>query len=210
MPLIRRNSSDEQAAKAAGASGASPAEQLAAGSAAERWAAARALSADAGAVSALAAAVRTEDAPEVRDAIFTSLVVIRTPDAARALTELLRSDAAHVRTGALDALGSMVDLARPFLPALLRDADPDVRLLSCELVRSLEGQDGTDLLCSALADERHANVCGAAVDVLSEIGTASAVDVLRQWAVRFASDAYLMFAIADAIARVEQRPPQNG
>lgn len=209
MPLIKRGRPETQTAATSPVEG-SLAARLVAGNASERWTAARALSGETRAVSALASAVQSEAAAEVRDAIFTSLMMIRTPEAAEALTNLLRSDVAHLRTGALDALDSIVDVARPFLPALLSDADPDVRLLSCELVRTLGGADGTALLCAMLADEQHVNVCGAAVDVLSEVGTASALDVLRQCETRFASDAYLKFAIADAIARVTQRPARDG
>lgn len=209
MPLIRRDRSTPPApAGATPAAGAMT--QLVSGDASERWAAARELAADAGAVKALAAAVVDEDAAEVRDAIFTSLVLIRTGEAAEALAQLLRSDVAHLRTGALDALGSMSDVARPFLPGLLADDDADVRLLTCELVRGLEAQDGTDLLCAMLAEEAHANVCGAAVDVLAEMGTPSAAGVLETCAARFAGDAYLTFAIGDAMARVMQRTPRNG
>lgn len=176
----------------------------------ERWAAARALGQIEKAVPDLARALRTEQAPEVREAIFTSLVLIHTAEAAEALAATMRSDDAQLRTGALDSLGAMMDLARPLLPQLLSDADPDVRLLACELVRPLEPNEGTSLLCNLLAAEQQPNVCGAAVDVLSEIGVDAAVDTLRQCAQRFAGDSYLAFAIADALEGVSRRPARNG
>ncbi|RYG37015.1 MAG: HEAT repeat domain-containing protein [Burkholderiales bacterium] len=207
MPLIRRG---PPANPPASSTPVTPPGLLETGSTSERWAAARALGQVASAAQSLARALRTEKASEVRQAIFTSFVLIRTREAAEALASFIGSDDAELRTGALDALGAMMDVARPLLPALLNDADPDVRLLACELVRPLDPTDGTALLCRMLETEQQPNVCGAAVDVLSEIGLVSAVAALRQSAERFAGDAYLGFAIADAIARTSKRPVSNG
>jgi HEAT repeat protein len=207
MPLIRRGPPTSPPA-----SPTSAAQQglLETGTVSERWAAARAMGQDASTVPLLAGALRLPQAPEVREAIFTSLVLIHTADAAAALASVIRSDDAQLRTGALDALGAMLDVAQPLLPALLGDPDPDVRLLACELVRPLEPRVGTELLCNMLESEQQPNVCGAAVDVLSETGLNSAVDVLRRCAVRFADEPYLGFAIADAIERTATRPASNG
>lgn len=208
MPLIKRGPPASPPPPPPGAGQAQ--DLLISGTVTERWSAARALGQDAGAVSLLAAALRREEAPEVREAIFTSLVLIRSADAARALALVIRSDDAQLRTGALDALNAMRDLAQPLLPELLSDLDPDVRLLACELVRPLEPQAGTELLCTLLETEQQANVCGAAVDVLSEIGLSSATAVLQRCAARFGSDPYLAFAIGDAIVRTAQRPARDG
>jgi HEAT repeat protein len=180
------------------------------GTVSERWAAARALAQDANAVPLLVGALRAEQAPEVREAIFTSLVLIRSKEAAAAVASIIRSDDAQLRTGALDALGAMMDVGQPLLPALLSDPDPDVRLLACELVRPLDPHDGTELLRALLETEQLPNVCGAAVDVLSEVGVSTAVDVLQRCAMRFEGDPYLSFALSDAIERTSKRPARNG
>ena len=210
MPLIKRDKPNASAAVETAPASGSLQQMLASGAANERWAAARAMADDADAAPVLASALEKETAPEVRDAIFTSLVLIRTPEAAESLARLIRSDDAQLRSGALDGLSAMIDVARPLLPALLRDDDADVRLLACELVRRLDGEEATELLVGMLADEQQANVCGAAVDVLSETGTAAALGVLQQCAQRFAGEPFLKFAIDDAIARVSQRPARNG
>jgi HEAT repeat protein len=204
MPLIKRGPPASPASPTSGAPS-----QLESGSVSERWAAARALAQDANAVPLLAGALRSEQAPEVREAIFTSLVLIHSAEAATALAAVIRSDDAQLRTGALDALGAVMDVAQPLLPALLSDPDPDVRLLACELVRPLDPGEGTKLLCAMLEAEQQPNVCGAAVDVLSEIGVSAARDVLQRCAMRFADDPYLGFAIADAIERTSKRPAGN-
>ncbi len=206
MPLIKRG---PPTAPSTPPVSVSTAKQLASGTPSERWAAARALGQDETAVALLAGALGTEQASDVREAIFTSLVLIHTSEAAAALASIIRSDDAQLRTGALDALSAVMDVARPFLPGLLSDPDPDVRLLACELARALEPSDGADLLCTMLTTEQQPNVCGAAVDVLSEIGADSVVDVLKKCAERFAEDPFLEYAIAEAIERASKRPARN-
>ena len=103
----------------------------------------------------------------------------------------LRVDDANTRTGALDALRAMPQAVRPHLPALLADADPDVRLLACDLVRDAGGADGPRWLCAMLETEPQANVCAAAVEVLGEIADAAAVPSLSRCAERFPDDPFL-------------------
>ena len=202
MPLIKR---DPPTASPASTVSTSVSSRLASESTSERWAAARAMVQEPGAVPLLAEALRTEQAPEVREALFTTLIRIHSIESATALASMIRSDDAQLRTGALDALGGLMDVARPLLPDLLADKDPDVRLLACELVRRVDPEDGTRLLCGMLESETEANVCGAAVGVLSDIADDSAISVLERCATRFASDPYLAFAFADAIERASTR-----
>ena len=58
-------------------------------------------------VALLAAALARESDPRVREAIFTGLARIATPESAAAVVPYLRSDDASLRTGALDALRAM-------------------------------------------------------------------------------------------------------
>jgi HEAT repeat protein len=114
----------------------------------------------------------------------------------------VRSDDASIRRGALDALMAMPHAAAPHLPGLLADADSDVRLLSCEIVRQLPAEDATRLLLPVLNTETVANVCAAAADVLAEIGTADAIPALAVAEARFAGEPFLRFAIETARERI--------
>ncbi|HEX3673964.1 MAG TPA: HEAT repeat domain-containing protein [Rhizomicrobium sp.] len=192
MPLIHRPTD---------APGAAPA-SLASGSADERWTAARALAATAQGVQALAKALAGETDPPVREAIFTGLARIATPDSAAAVLPYLRSDDATLRTGALDALRAMPGAAKPHLNTLLNDPDADVRLLACEIVRNLDSTEATRLLCALIDGERETNVCASAVDVLAEIGTAEALPHLARCAERFKGDPFLGFSIKVATDRL--------
>ena len=151
MPLIR-NASDK-------AGGASPEAlvSLAGASPDERWAAARA-ACDPAAIPSLAEALAHERAPRVREGIFTALARIATPESAQIVLPYLRVDDANMRTGAMDALRAMQDACRPYLPGLLTDPDPDVRLLACDLVGDLGGAYGPRWLC-ALIETEPGNQC---------------------------------------------------
>jgi HEAT repeat protein len=168
----------------------------------ERWSAARALGASPDGTKPLEEALRGETDLRVREAIFTSLVRIGSRESVDAVIACLRVDDANLRTGALDAMRAMIGIARPALPALLTDADADVRLLACDLTRELPSPDATRLLCDVLASETEANVCAAAVDVLADIGEAEALPFLRTCAARFADVTFLGFAVKIAMERI--------
>jgi HEAT repeat protein len=145
----------------------------------------------------------------VREAIFTALARIATSESANVVLPYLRLDDANTRTGAMDALRALPDACRPYLPGLLADADPDVRLLACDLVRDAGGADGPRWLCALIETEPQANVCAAAVEALGEIGDATAAPSLSRCAERFPDDPFLGFAIkvvADRLRRVSPAP----
>jgi HEAT repeat protein len=131
MPLVRSNSDKPGVDRAAG----DPRAALLTASPEERWAAARKIAQTRAGVTLLAEALGLEKDPRVREAIFTGLASIATPESALAILPHLRSDDANLRTGALDALRMMPDATRPILKTLLGDPDSDVRLLACDLLR---------------------------------------------------------------------------
>lgn len=172
----------------------------------ERWAAAR-TARDSAAIPALGEALAREGDARVREAIFTSLAQIATPESARTLLPYLRVDDANTRTGAMDALRAMQDACRPYLPELLADPDPDVRLLACDLVRDAGGPDGPRWLCALIETEPEVNVCAAAVEALGEIADAAAAPSLTRCAERFPDDPFLVFAIRVVADRLRGVPP---
>ncbi len=216
MPLIRKDLT-----AAAPTVQRSVAETLRTGTTDERWHAARALGLEADAAPGatetsgefrdgtklLAEALKTEADLRVREAIFTSLVRIGSPQCVDAVIPCLRGDDAALRTGALDALRAMIDAVRPVLPALLADPDADIRLLACDLARELPAADATALLCDVLAYETEANVCAAAVDVLADVGGAEALPVLQATAARFGDVTFLNFAVKIAMERILAEHP---
>jgi HEAT repeat protein len=168
----------------------------------KRWAAARDAASVAGGGAALAAALPREGDPRVREAMFTGLAHIGTPEAADAVVSLLRSDDANLRGGALDALRTMVPQVHDLLPRLLTDQNIDIRILSCELARALEGAEATRLMCRVLDYDAEANVCAAAVEVLAEVGGPEARPSLQACAIKFDATPFLAFAIQVVIERL--------
>ena len=197
MPLIR--------GKKSGASGETSGSQQAtldSPDADSRWTAARALAGQADAVPALAAALAREPMPRVREAIMTALIRIGSPASIEVLLPYLRSQDAGVRAAAIEALQALPEAIAPFMPPLLSDADSDVRLLATELARNMEASEATRLLCDLIEHENHPNVCAAAIDVLTEVGTPEALPTLEQCAARFAATPFLPFAISVAMSRI--------
>jgi HEAT repeat protein len=195
MPLIRKPSAPPPPAAA----------DLRSASSEARWAAARSL-AGPDDVPALAAALDGERDPRVREAILTSLARIGGAAAAEAVIPHIRSDDASLRTAALDALQAMSSAVAASLPKLLQDADADVRLLACELVRAMPGAEPTRLLAGLLDRETEPNVSAAAIEVLAEVGGPEALPALDRCASRFADLPFLAFAIRVARERIGAKP----
>lgn len=206
MPLVRKGPPGVPAASQAAAT-PSTLPSLAAADPDERWAAARRLADDPGNAQALAGALTHEGDLRVREAILTALVRIGTAEAAALVLPCLRSDDAALRTGAIDALRAMPRHLSRHLPALLADRDPDVRLLSCELVRELPEAEANRLLAGLLDGEAEKNVCAAAVEVLVEIGRPEILPSLQRCARRFAGDDFLQFGIKVATERIGAPAP---
>lgn len=198
MPLIRKPPSGEppQPAPSDTASG------LTSASADARWSAARALGRMPGHSQTLVAALQRESDPRVRDALFTALAKVGDDVAIRALCDSIRSPDAAMRTGALDALATMPDEIIPQLGALLRDPDPDVRILSCDLARRIPAALATKELSGLLEREEVANVCAAAAEVLTEVGEPDAIPALQAAKARFADDEFLGYAMDAAIRTI--------
>ncbi len=199
MPFIKRGD----------AAAAAPADDIATQIAAlgdadpeRRWRAARGLGGHAEAVASLAAALAAEATPRVREAIMTALMRIGDRASVVALLPYLRAQDAAQRGAAIEALQALPEATLPFMAALLHDADSDVRTLATELARNMPAEQATQLLCDLLEQEPHPNVCGAAIEVLAEVGTADAVPTLQRCGARFAGTSFLTFAVSVAIARI--------
>jgi HEAT repeat protein len=200
MPLIRKES-NEGAAEVSREALLS----LASASPDERWRAAR-VARDPAAIPSLGEALSHERDERVREAIFTALARVATPESALIILPYLRVDDANMRTAAMDALRAMPDACRRYLPELLADPDPDVRLQACDLVRDVGGSKGSGWLCALIESEPQANVCAVAVEALGEIADATAATSLSRCAERFPHDPFLGFAIKVVADRLRGLP----
>jgi HEAT repeat protein len=178
---------------------------LARGTDDERWSAARAAADLPGSVPVLKDALQREQSPVVREALFSALAIIASPESVEAVLPFLRADEALIRTEASDAMLAMKGAAWPYVAALLRNQDVDVRILACVLARDMPRDVAVGLYCDLLDSESEPNVCAAAVEVLAEIGESSALPVLERCAKRFSDTPFLKFSIQMAIDRVRSQ-----
>jgi HEAT repeat protein len=138
----------------------------------------------------------------VREAIMTALMRVGNAASVEAMLPYLRSQDAGLRAAAIEALQALPEAIAPFMAPLLSDSDSDVRLLATELARNMNASEATGLLCDLIEREQHPNVCAAAIDVLTEVGTAAALPSLQKCAARFSATPFLPFAISVAISRI--------
>jgi hypothetical protein len=201
MPLVRKPSSATRSPAPDG----NLAAKLMTGTDDERWAAAREAHELPQGISLLGDALARETVPRVREAIFTAIAKIGTSAAASVVLPYLRSDDASQRTAALDALRAMPSAAGEHLAGLLRDADPDVRLLACEIARHLPAVQASAALVELIERDVNANVCAAAIEVLAEIGGPLSLPALAKCGARFPDDPFLAFAVKTAADRIGAR-----
>lgn len=199
MPLVRKPST---ATETPAPDSRTFADIFATGSDDDRWTAARSAAAAPNGVSLLADVLTKERNPRVREAIFTALAKIATPESAAVALPCLRSDEAAERTAALDALRAMPAAAAKHLPRLLNDSNPDVRLLACEIARALPAGDASQELGKLIERETNSNVCSAAIEVLAETGDVASLPILARCAARFPDDPFLTFAVRAASDRI--------
>lgn len=173
------------------------------GEACERRQAARDLAAFAEASELLAAQLREEDQPSVREALITSLASLADACAVEALLDCLRSEDAALRNDAIEALKSAGAGHPQLIREALGDSDADVRILAIGILESLRHPDVELWLIDLLEQDPHLNVCACAVDLLCELGSERALEALQECRARFAEEPYLHFAIDLALQRLQ-------
>jgi HEAT repeat protein len=178
-------------------------EQLRSGDAEQRRWAARDLAAHPATMPQLGEALLTERDKSVCDALFTTLSSVASDASVGALLPLLRSEDAKLRNGAIEALTGMPQAVAPRIASLLRDADPDVRIFTVNLLGELRHPQVPQWLLQVLQHDAHVNVVAAAVEVLAEAGAPEHIPALRAAAQRFAEDAFMGFAVDMAVERIE-------
>lgn len=164
--------------------------------------AARELPRDPASIPVIADCLAYEDDPRVRDALFGRIMDIGGTPAAELLGQLIRSDNAGLRGGAIEGLKRLKSASVAVLDMLMTDSDSDVRLLAIEVTRSWPCNLAMPRLRRVFDQETHVNVCIAAVDVATEVGTEDLLPSLDALQGRFADEPFLTFAIEVACARI--------
>lgn len=169
--------------------------------AARRWAA-RDLAVHPHATAALLSRLERENEFSVREVILTALMRIADPTAISGLVACLRSEDANLRNEAIEAMKSLPVEVAPIMRGLLADQDQDVRIFAVNILESLRHPDVEAWLIEVIEREPMVNVCGAALDLLSEVGSNASHDALERLKSRFAAEPYIQFAASLALKRI--------
>jgi HEAT repeat protein len=167
-----------------------------------RWAA-RDLAAHTEATSRLCAQLLDERDASVRAVLFSSVAQMGGSNVVDGLLPLLRSEDPALRNGAIEVLSGLPNAVAPRIDALLLDADSDVRIFTVNLLGNLPHAQVPDWLGQVLNTDTEANVVGAAIEVLAEVGNRSLIEPLRAVRLRFADDPFISFAANLALERIE-------
>jgi HEAT repeat protein len=159
-----------------------------------RRAAARALAGVPGSTIVLLQALAGETEREVQSALLAALAMDASAPAVAGLAECLRSEDAWLRNAAIDLLRAVPARSAPVVQALLGDLDRDVRILAVGILDALDPARAEGWLLDLLACETDVNVCGAALEVLAQVGTLASKDAVARLAARFAGEPFIGFA----------------
>jgi HEAT repeat protein len=146
-------------------------------------------------VPALGAALRTETAPRVREAIVTALVGIRTDAAAGVLADFLGSEDVALRNAAVEGLQLIGKAAAAQLKPRLASPDPDVRVLAITALEALKHDDAPGWLRDVLIHDPEVTVGLAAVQALARIGGPDDAPALHAFAARFPGEPFVEFVV---------------
>ncbi len=206
MPLVRRDADDNlpgEERRENQRDRAGLLEQLQDPRPAARRRAAREIAGDATAMDAICNALEIETDAGSRHAMLTALLVTGGERAKARLLQLLRSEDAGLRNGAIEVLQGMPGLAGEYMDGLLSDPDSDVRIFAVNILESLRHQRVPEWLQQVLQNDDHVNVCAAAVDVLTEAGGPECLPALEALPQRFPDEPFVDFAVRTAVRRIQ-------
>jgi HEAT repeat protein len=144
-----------------------------------------------------------EEDISVREVIITSLTEIRDEIAVVGLINCLKSEDAHLRNSAIEALKQMPEEVSVYIEKLLSDKDPDIRIFAVNILESLRHKDVVKWLIEVIEKDENVNVCATALDLLAEVGTEEALPAIKNAKKRFKNEPYIQFAADLALERID-------
>jgi HEAT repeat protein len=138
----------------------------------------------------------------VREIIISSLLAIGDEIAIAGLINCLKSDDAHLRNSAIEALKQVSEKVSPYIERLLQDREPDVRIFAVNILESLRHPNVVKWLIEVIEKDENVNVCSTALDLLAEVGTEEAMPAIKKVKERFKNEPYIQFASDIALKRI--------
>lgn len=168
-----------------------------------RWAARELTACPEGAILLVQRLLQEPDA-SVREVILTSLSRLGDASSVQGLVQCMRSEDAALRNQAIETMKQMPQVVAPIMQDLLRDPDSDMRIFAVNILESLRHPQVEQWLIEVIQSDPHVNVCATAVDLLGEVGSATAVAPLLQLKARFQGETYIQFAADLALRRIQE------
>jgi HEAT repeat protein len=128
-----------------------------------------------------------------REMIAVTLSTIGGSETVACLLPFLRSDNATLRNIAIDILKELPADVAPHMETLLDDPDPDVRILTVNVLEALRHPKVEDWLIAVITDDPHVNVVATALDLLGEVGTEAALPALTEINNRFPDEPFIVY-----------------
>ena len=138
----------------------------------------------------------------VREVIFTTLIHIGGPLATQGLVACLQSEDPALRNEAVEAAKQLPEEIAALMDGLLNDTNSDLRILAVNILESLRHPKVEEWLIRVILNDSEVNVCATAVDLLSEVGSAKALEPLNKLKTRFANEPYIQFTVDLALTRI--------
>jgi len=141
----------------------------------------------------------------VREIIISSLLSIGDEITISGLINCLKSDDAHLRNSAIEALKQVPEQVALYIEKLLQDKDPDIRIFTINILESLRHPKVVKWLIEVIEKDENVNVCATALDLLVEVGTEEAIPSIKKVKERFKNEPYIQFASDLALRRIGEQ-----
>ncbi|MDI1472377.1 MAG: HEAT repeat domain-containing protein [Thermodesulfovibrio sp.] len=141
----------------------------------------------------------------VREIIISSLLAIGDEIAISGLINYLKSDDAHLRNSAIEALKQIPEQVAPYIEKLLQDKESDIRIFTINILESLRHPKVIKWLIDVIEKDENINVCSTALDLLAEVGTEEALPAIKKVKERFKNEPYIQFVSDIALRRVGEQ-----
>jgi len=154
------------------------------------------------AISALLTALAVETVPGVRDAVLAQLARHDRPEVAAGLVPYLASEDATVRNAVVGALARIPQAMLLYLPGLIQDQDPDVRILTVMVLAAMDVPEAESWLTRIALHDTNNNAVAAAIGELVPIAGARCVETLATARDRFPQDQFIQFTVRRSLATI--------
>lgn len=117
--------------------------------------------------------------------------------------ELLKLENAYLRNLGISILQAYGDAIKYYIVKFLIGDDRDLRIFAINVLGDVNFAESRDMLIELLQNEQDINVAMTAVDYMGEIGEEEDIPLLESLKTRFNNDAYVSFAVDNAIEMIK-------